>query len=163
MTNPLYYYSGQHGMFFFDTNTSPAGSVKDWSFSGQMATLDATTLGDTYKVPVNGIRTLTGSCVLFWTTNKVKTTNHEPSSKMMRKMFKIRQSGDTNPGQADEAVGFRLFLKVDDGSGGTGQAKGRGLKMDVVATSISMRMTHGEILSANVSFESVGAPIEMSF
>ena len=29
-----------------------------------MATLDATTLGDTYKVPVNGIRTMTGSATI---------------------------------------------------------------------------------------------------
>ena len=161
MTNPAYYYSGQHGMFFYGDDTSPNGSVKDWSFTSQMATLDATTLGDTYKVPVNGIRTITGSCTILWTTNANKESNDEVSSKIIKKMIKTRNNGESNPGQADEAGNFTLYLKVDDGKAGNGQNKGRGIKLVVWATNISMRMAHGEIFAANISFESIGAPKEI--
>ena len=161
MTNPNYYYSGQHGLFFYEDDTSSNGSVKDWSFTSQMATLDATTLGDSYKVPVNGIRTITGSCTILWTTNANPDSANEVSSKIINKMIKIREGGETAPGEAKEAKNFTLYLKVDDNKTGNNQNKGRGIKLVVWATNISMRMAHGEIFAANISFESIGAPKEI--
>ena len=163
MADPQYYYSGQHGRYYFGNDTSPVGTVRDWSFSSQMATLDATTLGDTYKVPVNGIRTITGSATLFWTSGPNAQTINNGAHAVMNKLFTIRTGGTQNPGQAKEAgQSLRLELRVDDGYKGGGKV-GRGIELRVKVTSVQMSMAHGEILSANCSFESVGAPVEYSF
>jgi hypothetical protein len=162
MADPQYYYSGQHGRYYFGNDTQPNGTVRDWSFATQMATLDATTLGDTYKVPVNGIRTITGSATLFWTSGGNPQTINNGAHAVLQNMVKIRTGGSSNPGQAKEAVqAVRLELRIDDGYKSGGKS-GRGIELRVKITSIQMSMAHGEIFSANCSFESVGAPVEFS-
>ena len=162
MADPQYYYSGQHGRYYFGNDTSPQGTVRDWSFASQMATLDATTLGDTYKVPVNGIRTITGSATLFWTSGPNPQTINNGAHSVLQNMVKIRTGGSSNPGHAKEAIqSVRLELRVDDGYKSGGKV-GRGIELRVKITSIQMSMAHGEIFSANCSFESIGAPVEFS-
>jgi hypothetical protein len=162
MADPQYYYSGQHGRFYFGNDVTPSGTVRDWQFASQMATLDATTLGDTYKVPVNGIRTLTGSATIFWSSGETASTINGTAHNVLSQMIKIRTGGSANPGHADEAgEELRLELRVDDGYQAGGK-QGRGMELRVKITSIQMSMAHGEIFSANCSFESIGAPIEFS-
>lgn len=160
--DPQYYYSGQHGRLYYGSDTTPAGSVRDWSFSSQMATLDATTLGDTYKVPVNGIRTVTGSCTVFWTSGSNPGNISSTAHSMVKDILKVRTGGTDNPGQANEArQAAKLELRIDDGY--TGNSKqGRGIELQVKVTSVQMTMAHGEIFAANVQFESIGAPVEFS-
>lgn len=162
MADPQYYYSGQHGRFYFGNDVTPSGTVRDWQFASQMATLDATTLGDTYKVPVNGIRTMTGSATIFWSSGATASTIDGSAHAVLSQMIKIRTAGSDNPGHADEAgQELRLELRVDDGYQAGGK-QGRGIELRVKITSIQMSMAHGEIFSANCSFESIGAPIEFS-
>ena len=162
MADPQYYYSGQHGRYYFGSDTTASGTVRDWQFSSQMATLDATTLGDTYKVPVNGIRTITGSATLFWSSGDNAATIDGSAHDALAALFSIRTGGATNPGQANEASqALRLELRVNDGYTG-GSKQGRGIELRVKVTSAQMSMAHGEVFAANVGFESVGAPIEFS-
>lgn len=162
MADPQYYYSGQHGRFYYGSDTDPAGAVRDWQFASQMATLDATTLGDTFKVPVNGIRTITGSATIFWTSGSNPQTNSGAAHSVLKDILKIRTGGSNNPGHANEArQEIRLELRVDDGYRSGGK-QGRGIELKVKVTSVQMSMAHGEIFSANCSFESIGAPIEFS-
>ena len=160
--DPQYYYSGQHGRYYYGSDSQPAGTVRDWQFSTQMATLDATTLGDTYKVPVNGIRTITGSATLFWTSGSNPNTQSEPAHNVLKDIVKTRTGGSNFPGQANEAVqAVRLELRVDDGY--TGNSKqGRGIELRVKVTSVQMSMAHGEVFAATCSFESIGAPVDFS-
>ena len=162
MADPQYYYSGQHGRYYFGNDTSPVGTVRDWQFATQMATLDATTLGDTYKVPVNGIRTITGSATLFWTSGPNPQTINNGAHAVLQKIVNIRTDGSGDPGHAKEAAqALRLELRVDDGYKAGGK-RGRGIELRVKVTSVQMSMAHGEIFSANCSFESIGAPVEFS-
>lgn len=162
MADPQYYYSGQHGRFYFGNEVIPSGTVRDWQFAGQMATLDGTTLGDTYKVPVNGIRTVTGSATIFWTSGETASTIDSTAHSVLSQMMKVRTGGTAHPGQAAEAgQELRLELRVDDGYQAAGK-QGRGLELRVKINSIQMSMAHGEIFSANCSFESIGAPVEFS-
>lgn len=162
MADPQYYYSGQHGRYYFGNDSTPQGTVRDWQFASQMATLDATTLGDTYKVPVNGIRTITGSATLFWTSGTRPETINSAAHNVMSQLFKIRTGGSDAPGQANEAgQALRLELRVEDGYV-NGSKVGRGIELRVKVTSVQMSMAQGEIFSANCSFESVGAPVEFS-
>ena len=80
----------------------------------------------------------------------------------MAQLFKIRTGGTNNPGQANEAgQSLRLELRVADGYSSGGKT-GRGIELRVKVTSVQMSMAHGEIFSANCSFESIGAPVEFS-
>ena len=164
--DPRYYYSGQHGSLFFGSNNDARANVRDWSFSTQMATLDATTLGDTYKVPVNGIRTLTCNATVFWSSGQDPQSikNSNTAHAMLTSLIEIRNQGanaSSKPGQADEArQSMRLELRVGDGY--TTKTGGRGISMEVKVVSAQMTMAHGEIFAANVQFESIGAPTEFS-
>lgn len=163
MADPQYFYSGQHGRYYFGNETTASGTVRDWQFASQMATLDATTLGDTYKVPVNGIRTITGSCVLFWSSGDNPSTISGSAHDALAALFSIRTGGSNFPGQANEASqSLRMELRVDDGYSSAGGKVGRGIELRVKITSAQMSMAHGEIFAANISFESIGAPVEFS-
>ena len=128
-----------------------------------MATLDATTLGDTYKVPVNGIRTLTGSATLFWSSGPAEGALRGSIVRdLLGDIITTRTGGNAEPGQANEATQkVTLELRVNDGY--TGSSKGgRGITMEVKITSAQMTMAHGEIFAANIGFESLGAPTEFT-
>lgn len=163
MADAQYYYSGQSGAFYYDGANNAAGTCRDWSFTCSMATLDATTLGDTYKVPVSGIRTITGSATLFWAADGAD--NRDKIGGDIAKWL-ITPRGNTtnqkNPGEAAEAGGntpyVRLRLRVEGAGGQTGNHPGRGMDLMVKFTNVAMTMAHGEIFAANVTWESVGAP-----
>ena len=138
-----------------------------------MATLDSTTLGDTYKTVASGLRTLTGSATIFWSTgaNDNNRDGKQPYGTLLyiTNQF-ITESKDTdNPGVATEALGtnkmINLDLRVNSGrpeaSDGS-YREGRGIRFNAKITSIQMTMAHGEIFGANVSFEAIGGPTEMS-
>ena len=163
MTNPTFYHSGHTGRLYYGTATEPSGTVRDWSFQTQLATLDATTLGDTYKVPVNGIRTVTGSATLFWSSAPAADANRGwVPRRMLSDLISVRTGGTSFPGEANEATqAVRLELRVEDGYTATG-VTGRGISMQIKITSAQMTMAHGEIFSANIGFESIGAPTEFS-
>ena len=127
-----------------------------------MATLDATTLGDTYKVPVNGIRTVTGSATLFWARETSRNQDQNAGDAVNWLMTPRGSAGDSAPGQANETPNsIRLRLTVDAGST-TGGATGRGIELRAKVTSLAMTMAHGEIFAANISFESIGAPVTVN-
>jgi hypothetical protein len=55
-----------------------------------------------------------------------------------------------------------MELRIDDGYTSAGGKVGRGIELRVKITSAQMSMAHGEIFAANISFESIGAPVEFS-
>ena len=165
MADAQYYFSGQSGTFYWgDDPKHPSGNCRDWSFSVQMATLDATTLGDTYKVPVNGIRTITGAATLFWSRGDSRNRDQTAGDAAQWLITKNDPADRHDPGHAAEAGGsnkrIKLRLKVEGAGGDTGTFKGRGIEMYVKLTNLAMSMAHGEIFAANITFECIGAPLE---
>ena len=138
-------------------NEENQGRVRNWQYTTTMSQLDATTLADTDRVPVNGIRSTKGSCQILYYKDGVKESS---LYQWLRKFSKTRNNTDYDadyPGQASEAsqMWLHLFVKTADNTEA-------GVKMQINITSISMACSVGDIVSANVQFESVGAVLEMT-
>ena len=66
MSNP--FYSGLEGSLWALDGTEwlKVAAVKSWGFSQSQAVLETTTLGDTDRTIVDGVRSLSGSCSLHY-------------------------------------------------------------------------------------------------
>jgi len=145
------FYTGKDGELWIDG--SKAAKVRGWAFSSSVATLDSTTLSDTDRTAVSGIRSSTGSCQLFYYRHDDGTEGS--ASALMRKVLQARTVGAV-AGVATAPQNAKLRLKVNDGS-----LQGLFIEGDCILTSVSMAMGVGEILTADVSFEFNGAPLEV--
>lgn len=148
------YFSGINGQM--SVNGSKAAGVRAWQLSSSLGVLDATTLGDTDKVGVPGIRTVTGSCTLLYYQETPGQNTGNSCSELIRALIKSRTRGDT-PGVAAETAKVQFQLKVDDGS-----VAGKYFTVDAYLTSAQMQMAVSEVLQAQVSFEVIGAPLEVT-
>ena len=138
------FYSGKDGKLFIDGDQ--AARVRGWSISTSVSTLDTTSLEQTDRTVISGIRSTNGSCQLFYFQDTPGSGGS--CSTLLQKVMKA----GTNQGIAPSPENVRLRLKVDDGS-----TNGRYWEGDCVITSASMTMAVGEVLSADVAFEFNGA------
>jgi hypothetical protein len=143
------FYTGTSGDLSIDGTV--AAKVARWSYSGSMATLETTTLGDTDRTVTAGIRTHSGSATLFY----YDENNVNSCSTLIRNLIKQRTGNDD--GIAPESPELTLRLRINDGT-----ANGKIITGEVLLTSVSMSMAVGEVLSAEVSFEFNGAPTEVT-
>ena len=157
--NPENLYSGQHGRFYLKNSDTVRGNVRDWSVNTTMATLDSTTLGDTYKTIARGLRTISGTATIFWTSGDDESSASGTAHDLLTQLITTGDD-DSTPGTADEAEPkINMDLRVDDGSdSSTTKRAGRGIRMEVMITSAQLTMAHGEIFGANIAFECIGAP-----
>lgn len=145
------FYSGTDGQLYIDGKQ--AAQVRSWAFTSSVATLDTTTLGNTDRTVVPGVRSTSGNCSLFYYQSG--PGNGGSASELLHKVVKAR-NGSTVAGVAPKPENVRLKLRVADGS-----TLGRYIEGDCVITSVAMTMAVGEVLSADVAFEFVGAPTEV--
>lgn len=143
------FYSGKDGRLLIDGTA--AAKVRNWSYQASMQTLETTTLGDLDRTITNGIRSHSGACSLFYYATDPNNTSTNSASVLVNKLIKAAADG-----QGAESQEVTLRLKIDDGT-----ANGKYIEGKCLLTSASMQMAVGEVLSAEVSFEFVGAPREM--
>ena len=148
------YFSGVNGRMEIDGQK--AAGVRSWQISSNLGVLDATTLGDTDKVGVPGLRTTTGSCTLLYYQETPGQSAGNSCSELIRVLMKGRTRGD-KPGQAAESQKVTFKLQIDDGT-----VAGKYVAVDAYLTSAQMQMAVSEVLQAQVSFEVIGAPLEVS-
>lgn len=141
------FYSGKDGELWIDGKK--AARVRGWSISSSVATLDTTSLEQTDRTVISGIRSTNGNCSLFYYEEGPGVTGD--CSTLLRKVIQAASSSDT--GIAPEPKNVRLRLRINDGTAG-----GRYIEGDCVITSASMTMAVGEVLVAEVAFEFNGAP-----
>ena len=151
------FFSGQHGQLFIKTSSTATtwtkcAKVRSWSLNSNNATLDTTTLEDTDRTIINGIRSTSGSCSLFY--YQEGTANS--AAILLNQIIKERTTG-TEPGQAAEQTPMMMRLKVDTGVGTVGKY----IDLEVYITSASMSMAVSEVLAADISFEVNGAPVDV--
>lgn len=147
------FYSGSQGHLLIDGRQ--AARVSNWSFSSNLGLLDTTSLADTDRTSTPGVRNTTGSCTLFYYSPNPGETGRNDASVLLNKLVKSRLAGQ-EPGQASEAEQVSLRLRVADGT-----AAGKFLEVQAYLTSVQMQMAVGEVLSAQVSWEATGAPVEV--
>lgn len=58
------FYSGQDGRLIVDDST--VAKVRSWSFTANQAVLETSSLEDTDRTLIPGIRSVTGSCSLYY-------------------------------------------------------------------------------------------------
>jgi len=147
------FYSGQNGRLQIDGTT--AAKVTNWSISSSMSPLATTTLEDTDETFVNGIRSTTGSCRLFYYDDTSDTERINSAKTLIDKLIKVRTEG-SEPGvaAAPEDVTFRLQVVEGDTT--------REIEVDALITSASMAMAVGEVLAADIAFQVNGAPSTVS-
>ena len=144
------YYSGPNGELWIDGNV--AGQVRNWSFATTVALMDTTALGQTDGTSTYGLRNTAGSCSLFYWQDGANKGGD--CSTLIQHVVQ----GRTNVAVQGVAAAPRhvnLRLKVDDGS-----TNGRFIRGEVLITTATMSMAHGEIFSAEIGFQFLGAPVE---
>ena len=144
------FYSGQHGRMLIDGTV--AAKVSNWSFNSSMSPLDTTTLEDTDKNFIHGLRTTTGSCSLYYYDYTSGGTRKNDAVTLIEKLVQARTTG-SDPGIAPEPQNVTLELQVVIDANTT-----RKFEVEALLTNASMTMSVGEVLSAEVSFQVNGAP-----
>ena len=148
------YFSGSNGSMLVDG--VKAAGISNWSISSNLGTLDTTTLEDTDRTTIPGVRSTSGSCTLFYYQPRAGSNDGNTASELMRKVMKGRTVGSV-AGQAAEAEKVQFVLRIDDGT-----AAQRHITVDAYITSAQMQMSVGEVLAAAISFEVIGAPLEVA-
>lgn len=157
------FYSGQNGRM--QIRTSAAGvtpavyqtlaKVTNWSISTSMSPLATTTLEDTDQTFIDGLRTTTGSCRLFYYDDTSGSTRSNSAKTLIDNLIKTRKAETT--GQADASAPLFFKLQVVEGQNAT-----REVEVEALLTSASMAMGVGEVLAADVSFQCNGAALAVS-
>ena len=154
------YFSGRDGAVYMDIagTWTKVGKATNWQLTSSQGSLDTTTLEDTDRTVIYGVRSMTGSCtILYYQVANDNSGNY--ASQLINKL--IRKTNASNePGIAQDPENILLRFYVNDGSGG--DKLGRYIEVDAVLTSAAMSMAVGEIFSADVSFDVNGAPRETS-
>ena len=145
--------------------------VRNWSFSQSMEVLETTSLGDTDRTLIDGVRSLSGSCSLFYYADDTNST--VGADDLLRQIMKPYNPlvSTVEPGAQDlgETIRsgkttFRFQVDRQRGESEPGVGfKQRYLWLQAYITNFSMTMSVGEVLSCDVTFESDGAAVENTF
>ena len=119
------------------------GTVRNWSFSNTAETIDTTTLGDTYRGKVGGLKSVTGQAQLMYYRDSDDT---DSAISNMLDAFRFQDS-ETVRGE------IRVLFRLHHSSNGN-----RDFSMPVLITNWSMSCSVGEVVTVDCTFESQGSP-----
>ena len=146
------FYSGQDGRLI--VNDSTVAKVRSWSFTANQAVLETSSLEDTDRTLIPGIRSVTGSCSLYYYQATAGETTD--TGTLLGNMITAKSGdGGEQGGGAKDTVKFEL--KILDGN------NDRSITFYAYITSLAMTSSVGEVLSADVSFEVNGAVTGLNF
>ena len=145
------YASGKDGQLFIDG--TQAAKVQSWSFSSSQAVLETTSLEDTDRTLIAGVRSYSGSARLYYYQDSAGAGGDVTT--LINKC--IKAGSGAGDGTAAESTAVTFQLKIADGS-----ANGRTISFSAFITSFNMNVAIGEVIEADVSFEANGAPTEVA-
>jgi len=163
------YFTGATGKLFLNNTTDNSdpgteiASVQNWSVSSSVSLVSTKTLSQTDDVFIPVGRSTTGSCrILYYQDNLGIKNSSNSASTFLNKVLKQRDSAaDILDGASLDqndvdlpAKTFRIRLKIDDGT-----ATGKFIDMRVYITNISLSMSVGDIVAADIQFQCQGAPV----
>jgi len=148
------FYSGQDGQLFVDGGSTAVAKVRSWSFTASQAVLETVSLEDTDRTIIPGIRSITGSCSIYYYSESGGNTGAGGVSTLLQKFVKPSGGSTAGTGKTTKASNVKLKLAIDDGS-----TDGRFIEFFVYITSLAMTNAVGQVLAADISFEVDGAPI----
>jgi hypothetical protein len=156
------YFSGQHGVLKFKQAGTGGGQyvevakVRDWGVNFQMETLDTTTLQDTDRTRIPGLRSFSGTATVLYYSEDTGTSN------FARLASTTIDTGGSNPtirnfGENDTAVAAQFELQVTQGN------VTKTVAFTAYVTGYQMTCATGEVFSASITFEGTGAPHTFNF
>lgn len=148
------FYSGQNGALLIDGNK--AGRVVNWNFTSSVELLTTTTLGDTDKSSVAGLRSTNGTFALYYYADNPNDKTTNSASQALNKLMK-GLIDPANPNEAAPAESVTLRLQLNDGT-----LSGKYIQGQAWITSVAMSMAIGEVFSATCGFEFTGALTEVN-
>lgn len=152
------FYSGQNGRMQLKNTAGTyetLAKVTNWSISTSMSPLATTTLEDTDQTFIDGLRTTTGSCRLFYYDDTSSSNRSNSAKTLIDNLIKTRTAGTT--GQAATSTPLFFKLQIVEGTNTT-----REIEVEALLTSASMAMGVGEVLAADVAFQCNGAALAVS-
>lgn len=169
------YFSGSHGSLWAETRTSdpqapantydkPLAKVRSWSLSQTTQAMETTTLQDTDRTYIPGLRSYTGSASFYYYPDKDQKIPGLAS--LIRSGFAERlPDGDgddltfdkTGEGERPQHYGFKLYMADNTTESSNPTAKGYYIQCRAVITELSISVGVGEVTSGNMSFQVIGA------
>ena len=152
------FFTGTNGKLQLDGQTIAA--VQNWTLNVSVQTVSTKKLGDTDDTIEAIGRSTTGSCrVLYYQEVLGTKSKNDSASTFLNKVIKTREGGDNPFGgtltqgdtSGEKFVDLKLIVK--DGS-----TQGRFIQLRALITNISLAMSTGEILAADIQFQANGAP-----
>ena len=152
------FFTGTNGKLELDGQTIAA--VQSWTLNVSVQTVSVKTLGDTDDIIEPSGRSITGSCRILYYQDELGTKDELTSaSTFLNKAIKVREGGANVyggtllQGNTTNEKFVDLKLVVDDGT-----ATGKFIELRALLTNISLAMSVGEVVAADVQFQSNGAP-----
>ena len=131
------FYSGLDGQLYLD-NTK-IGKVQNWSLNASQAVLETTSLEDTDRTLINGVRSMSGSCRVFYHSNG-------DASAFINNIIK---AGATSTEDGKDTQSSSVLFKLNVNSA-------KYVEVYAYITGVSMSMAVGEVFSVDVTFEVSG-------
>ncbi len=140
-------------------------AVQNWSVSSSVSLISTKTLSQTDDVFTPVGRSTTGSCrILYYQEtlgSKTLSSGTGSASTFLNKIIKQRDSTTIPSGASLDqnelfasTKAFKIRLKIDDTSD-----NGKFIDMRVFITNISLSMSVGDVVAADVQFQCQGAPV----
>ena len=146
------YMSGQHGKLF----AKPLGSgtstevarLTNWSLTLQQSVLDTTTLQDTDRTIINGIRSFSGQATMFYYNE-----NNSNVKILTEKFIDTKDTSNVSGvayGRNDPPEYMDIELRLSGDSN-------RRILINAQISSFSITCSTGEVVTAEIGFEGTGA------
>lgn len=144
------FYTGRDGRMLL--GEAIVVKVTSWSLQADLEILETTTLGDSLRSFTPGVQSYSGTANILYYKNdsgNISTTG------LLNKLIKTGTDG------VSEADTVQLTLRLRDGSD-YGNIDRNDVTMNAYVTSVSISSSVGEVVSAQVSFQTTGALITAS-
>jgi len=136
-------YTGRDGRLLIDGLEQV--KVTNWSMTGNLETLETTSLGDSQRTYVPGVQEFNGSATLLYYNDG---TGRNDAAAALKKVLKI--SGVTDSDTVD------LRLRLVEGN------VNHDVRLTAYITSVSFGASVGEVSSAQINFQGTGALSEVT-
>jgi len=136
-------YTGRDGRLLLDGLEQV--KVTNWSMTGNLETLETTSLGDNQRTYVPGVQEFSGSATLLYYNDG---TGRNDAATALKKVLKI--------GSVSESDTVDLRLRLVEGT------TNHDVRLTAYITSVSFGASVGEVSSAQINFQATGALSEVS-
>jgi hypothetical protein len=136
-------YTGRDGRLLIDGTEQI--KVSSWSLTGNLETLETTTLGDSQRTYTPGVQEFSGSASILYYNDG---TGRNDAALALKKVLKIAGVSD------GDTVDMRLRLVEG--------AINHDVRLAAYITSVSFGASVGEITRADISFQATGALTEVT-